>query len=351
MQRRSFIQSTSAGLTVPPSGEAAPHATPNTTLTAVEGVRVGHFTDSRRPTGCSVILFDGGAVAGVDVRGAAPGTRETDLLDPVNTVQKVNGIVLTGGSAYGLDAAGGVMRYLAEHGEGFHLGPAVVPIVPAAVLFDLGVGDWKIRPDATAGYRACEAASTHPVEEGSVGAGAGATIGKMFGPKFAMKGGIGSASLTIGETGIVVAALIAVNAVGDVVDSHTGQIVAGARSDDGKGFRDSIAQMRQGHGALAQPGGNTTIGIIATNAAFDKASITKIAQMAHDGMARAIRPVHTPFDGDTLFAAATGRSAVKASVGAVGAMAAEVVAEAIVRAVKAAKGLPDLPGVADLATH
>lgn len=308
------------------------------------GVKVGHFTDKRRPTGCSVVLFEKGAVAGVDVRGSAPGTRETDLLNPVNTVQQIHAIALCGGSAYGLDAASGVMRYLEEKGIGFKVGPNIVPIVPAAVLFDLGVGDGKIRPTAESGYLACEAAQAGHVEEGNVGAGAGATIGKVFGAQWAMKSGIGTAAIHVSRTGLIVGALVAVNAVGDVRDPATGKIVAGARTEHG--FRDTMAQIREGYGVEVL-GANTTIGVIATNASFNKEQITKVAQMAHDGLARTINPVHSPSDGDTLFAAATGSLNTTISHGAVGALAAEMVAMAVLRAVKTARSLPNLPSARD----
>jgi len=317
-------------------------------ITDVQGIRVGHFTDKRRPTGCTVLIFDKGATAGVDVRGSAPGTRETDLLNPVNTVQQVNAILLSGGSAYGLDAAAGVMKYLEEKGLGYKMGSMIVPIVPAAILFDLGVGDWKIRPNAESGYQACVAASSGKVEEGNVGAGAGATIGKMFGPKSAMKSGLGTASIRVGNTGIVVGAIVAVNAVGDVIDPRTGKIVAGARNPAGSGFMDSIAKLREGYRAELPPARNTTIGVVATNVAFDKAQVTKVAQMAHDGLARCINPEHTPGDGDTLFAVATGAIGVKANHGSIGALAAEAMAEAVIRAVKKAKGIPGYPSYTDL---
>ena len=317
-------------------------------ITDVQGVKAGHFTDRRRPTGCTVLLFEKGAAAGVDVRGSAPGTRETDLLNPVNSVQQVHAILLAGGSAYGLDAASGVMRYLEEHGLGYHFGSAVVPIVPAAILFDLGVGDPKIRPTAESGYQACRAATAGKVTEGNVGAGAGATVGKMFGMKSAMKSGIGTASIRIGKTGIVVAAIAAVNAVGDVVDPRTGKIVAGARKPDGSGFMDTMARMREGHGVELPAGSNTTLGIVATNVALDKTQLTKIAQMSHDGLARTIYPVHTPSDGDTIFAVATAAIAARANHGAIGALAADVLAEAVLRAVKNARGLPGLPSASDL---
>jgi len=317
-------------------------------LTDVPGIRVGHFTDHRRPTGCTVVIFDSGAVAGVDVRGAAPGTRETDLLNPVNSVQKVNAILLSGGSAFGLDSASGVMRFLAEHGQGFRVGSALVPIVPAAILFDLNVGDPKIYPDAKAGYLACQSASASNAEEGNVGAGAGATVGKLFGGRLAMKSGLGTASLTIGETDLKVGALIAVNGVGDIRDHETGNIIAGARNPDGPGFLNSTSQIINGRLIRAQPGTNTTIGIVATNAALTKAEATKIAQMAHDGLARTINPVHTAYDGDTLFAAGTGVAKAKFDLTTIGAAAAEVVARAVNRAVRTATGIPGYPACRDL---
>ena len=317
-------------------------------ITDVQGIKVGHFTDTRRPTGCTVLLFEKGATAGVDVRGSAPGTRETDLLNPINTVQQVQAILLSGGSAYGLDAASGVVRYLEEHGLGFRVGEVVVPIVPAAILYDLGVGDPKIRPTAESGYKACQAASGGKIAEGNVGAGAGATVGKMFGIKAAMKGGIGTASVRVGDTGIVVGAIVAVNAVGDVVNPRTGKIIAGARKPNGSGFMDTMARIRGGYRVEAG-GSNTTIGVVATNVAFDKAQMTKIAQMAHDGLARTVYPVHTPGDGDTIFAAATGAISKRADHGAIGALAADVMAQAVLRAVMNARGLAGLPSYSDLA--
>lgn len=314
-------------------------------ITDVPGIKVGHHTESARPTGCTVLLFGKGATAAVDVRGSAPGTRETDLLNPLNSVQQAQAILLTGGSAYGLDAASGVMRYLEEHGLGVHLGNVVVPIVPAAVLYDLPLGDWKIRPTAESGYQACKAASAGPVAEGNVGAGAGATVGKLFGHGSAMKSGLGTASVHVGTTGIIIGAIAAVNAVGDVVDPKTGRILAGARKADGPGFRDTMAAIRAGYQIEAAPvlPANTTLAVVATNAALDKTQLTKIAQMAHDGLARTINPVHTLADGDTVFAVATGTATTKVNHGAIGALAASVLAEAVVRAVKSAKGLPGLP--------
>lgn len=331
------------------SGRARAEETAGGSITDVQGIKVGHFTETRRPTGCTVLIFEKGATAGVDVRGSAPGTRETDLLNPTNTVQQVQAILLAGGSAYGLDAATGVVRYLEEHGLGFHLGSVTVPIVPAAILYDLGVGDPKIRPNAESGYKACQAATTGKVAEGNVGAGAGATVGKMFGAPSAMKSGIGTASIRVGKTGIVVAAIVAVNAVGDVVDPKTGKIVAGARKAEGSGFRDSMAQIRDGYQVELLAGTNTTIGVVATNVALDKTQMTKIAQMAHDGLARTINPAHTLSDGDTIFAVATGAINVRANHGAIGALAADVMAAAVLRAVRSARGLPGLPSASEFA--
>ncbi|MBV9762241.1 MAG: P1 family peptidase [Acidobacteriaceae bacterium] len=317
-------------------------------ITDVGGLRVGHFTDSRRPTGCTVVLFDRGAAAGVDVRGAAPGTRETDLLNPINTVQSVNAILLTGGSSYGLDAAAGVMQYCEEHRMGFPVGVGVVPIVPAAVIFDLEVGDEKIRPDARAGYAACEAATNAPPAEGNIGVGAGATVGKLFGNKFAMKSGFGTASIRIGDTGLIVGAVAGVNSVGDVRDHRTGKILAGARSEDGQGFADAIRQIMQGATPGTRLGAHTTVGIIATNAFLTKDECTKVAQMSHDGFARTINPTHTAYDGDTIFATATGEIRVKTSTTVIGSVAAEAMARAINRAVLTAAGIPGFPAHRDM---
>lgn len=307
----------------------------------VPGIRLGHHNLAGRPTGCTVILCDDDAVAGVDVRGAAPGTRETDLLDPSNYVQKVQAILLSGGSAYGLAAATGVVRFLEERGRGFPIGAGVVPIVPAAVLMDLGVGNFAIRPDAEAGYAACLAATGDPSVQGNIGAGAGATVGKLFGEGFAMKGGLGTASWTVPGSDIVVGAVVAVNAVGDVRHPLSNRILAGARNADGSGFRDTVAAMMNGYGLTAPAGANTTIGVIATNAPFDKAQLRKIAQLAHDGYARAINPIHTMYDGDTIFALSTGKvGAAAADVTVIGTIAAEVMAHAVARAVIHAESLP-----------
>jgi L-aminopeptidase/D-esterase-like protein len=322
--------------------------TPAGSICDVAGLSVGHCTDARRPTGCTVVRCEQGAVCGVDVRGAAPGTRETDLLDPINLVDRVHAVLLTGGSAFGLDAAGGVMRWLDEHGHGHAVGAVRVPIVPAAVLFDLWVGDARIRPDADAGYAACATASREAPAEGSVGAGAGATVGKLFGPQRAMKGGIGSASVTV--NGLTVAALVAVNAVGDVIDPASGEVVAGARSADGARRIGTTRALLAGEvPRLLQPGAATTIGVVATDALLTKAQATKVAQMSHDGLARCIDPVHTLFDGDTMFALATGASGRAADATLVGALAAVATARAVLRAVRAATGLQGWPAVADLA--
>jgi len=319
----------------------------NTTLTAVPGIKVGHFTLTERPTGCTVVLAEAGATAAVDVRGAAPATRETDVLDPVNLVQIAHGIVLSGGSAFGLDSASGVMRYLEEKKVGFEFGPAHVPIVPAAALFDLPVGNGLIRPSAECGYKAATAATTAPVVEGSVGAGAGATIGKAGGTAHAMKGGIGSTALTL-PNGLIVSAMVAVNAFGDVIDPESGKVVAGVRAADGKTFADARAMLRSG--ALHFGGGaqNTTLGVVATNARLTKTEAKRVAQMAHDGYARAIAPVHTPVDGDAIFVLATGSLAGTADTGQIGALAADVIASAIVRAAREATAVAGYPAVRDL---
>jgi L-aminopeptidase/D-esterase-like protein len=328
--------------------------TPRSSIVDAGYLRVGHFTDSRSPTGCTVVIFDREAVAGVDVRGSAPGTRETDLLNPINTVQSVNAILLSGGSAYGLDAATGVMRYLEENKRGFSVGSVIVPIVPAAILFDLGVGDPRIRPDAQAGYQACVAASNEHPTEGCVGAGAGATVGKLFGMRDAMKSGLGSVSIAIGDTGIIVGAIVAVNAVGDVLNRENGKIIAGARTADGNAFLDSMQQILAGAtvtGRRESPhtGGNTTIGIVATNARLSKSEATKVAQMSHDGLARVISPVHTGLDGDTIFAVSLGHANTRVDVSTIGAVAAEAMARAVNRAIFTATGLlPNLPAHRDL---
>ncbi len=315
-------------------------------ITDIPGIKIGHFTDKRRPTGCTVILMEAGATAGVDVRGAAPGTRETDLLDPKNLVQQIHAIVLSGGSAFGLDTATGVVKYLEERGIGYDVGVAKVPIVPAAILFDLAVGDAKIRPDAAAGYEACKNASDKMPIEGNVGAGAGATVGKLFGNNRAMKGGIGTASIKL-PNGFIVGAIVAVNAVGDIFEN--GKMLAGARTADGKKLMGTMNAILRGDNPPPILGGtNTTIGVVATNAKLDKAQCQKIAQMAHDGFARTINPSHTMFDGDTIFSLATGKIEKTANVTLLGALAAEAMAQAVIRAVKAAKSIPGFPSASEL---
>jgi len=314
-------------------------------ITGVPGIEVGHATDSAGLTGCTVVLCRQGAVAGVDVRGSAPATRETDLLRSENLVEQAHAVLLTGGSAFGLNAAAGVMRYLEERDIGFDAGVARVPIVPAAAIFDLGIGDSKARPDAEMGYAACRAAGAGVVAEGNVGAGAGATVGKLYGMSRAMKGGVGTALRQAGE--LLVGAIVVVNPFGDVVDPATGQIIAGTRRLRGAGFADTTRAMAGVIGrAVLGFAGNTIVGVVATNARLSKAQANKVAQMAHDGLARVIRPAHTMFDGDALFTLATGESA--GDVTLVGALAAEAVAEAIVRGVRAAQSAGGAPAVSDL---
>jgi L-aminopeptidase/D-esterase-like protein len=318
-------------------------------ITDVPGVTVGQADDSEALTGCTVILCEKGAVGGVDQRGGAPGTREVDILHPMHLVQKAHAVVLAGGSAFGLDAATGVMKWLEECGVGFNTGVAKVPIVPAAILFDLGIGNPAVRPDAAMGYRACQAASGAKPKEGNAGAGMGCTVGKILGPKQSMKGGIGTASLDLGG-GAVVGAIVAVNAFGDVVEN--GQIIAGARSAEvgplrlgAPGyFADTLLVMKNlvGKAIMAFVSkGNTVIGVVATNARLDKEETNKVAQMAHDGLARVIRPAHTLLDGDTIFALATGDKAVDVNI--VGAYAAEAVAQAILNGVRSAESVAGYP--------
>ena len=322
-------------------------------ITDVRGIEVGHAQHEEALTGCTVILCRKGAVAGVDVRGGAPGTRETDLLDPVNLVEKVHAIVLAGGSAFGLDAASGVMRYLQEQKIGFDTGTAKVPIVPAAILYDLGLGRADAWPDAGMGYLAASSASTDAPAQGNAGVGMGASVGKMFGGGFSMKSGVGTASMDIGQ-GVIVGALVGVNAWGDVVDPQTGQVIAGLRSRKagarrgGKTdlFADTLCMMKRTDkrpGPAPAGRTSTVIGVVATNAKLTKAQATKVAQMAQDGLARVIRPAHTMRDGDVIFALSTGIE--RADTSTIGAFAAEVVAEAILRAVKMTAPAGGLPGL------
>jgi len=323
-------------------------------ITDVEGVKVGHFTDDRRPTGCTVVLCEQGATCGVDVRGGWPGTRLTDALDPVKGASDtilVDGIALSGGSNFGLATATGVEQYLREQyiqklGSSAKEKPMAFA-VPAAIIYDIEIGDWTITPTAESGYKACLAARGGPVEEGNVGAGTGATVGKIFSMKQAMKGGLGTSSMKVGDTGVVVGAIVAINALGDVIDPRTGRIVVGARLENGKGFLNEMAELRRGHGVRPEDW-NTTIAVVATNATFTKTEMNKIAQMASAGLARTVNPVFTTWDGDTVFAISTRKSTAKVEVGAIGAVAAEVLAEAILRAVVHAKGIPGIPSFRDL---
>ena len=319
----------------------------NNTLTAIKGIKVGHVTDIENLTGCTVITFpESGAFAGVDVRGSAPGTCETDLLDPINMVDRVHALVLSGGSAFGVHAAGGAMKCLEERGVGLNVGlkDVVVPIVPSAIIFDLGVGNPEVRPNEKWGYDACVAATDKPVAQGNIGAGTGATVGKMFGTKHAMKGGLGSYAIEL-PGNVIVAALAVVNAVGDVVDPRNGAILAGTRGKKAGEFRNSEKLLRDNASITIFSGRNTTIGVVATNAKFNKTQLTKIAQMAQDGLARAIRPAHTMYDGDTIFAVSVPDSKVKVrpSVTAIGTAAADAFAQAITQAIKNADGIEGLP--------
>ncbi|MDI6601322.1 MAG: P1 family peptidase [Thermoanaerobacteraceae bacterium] len=314
-------------------------------ITDVEDIKVGHSTDFIALKGCTVVLFEEGCVGGVDVRGGAPGTREIALLNPVAMMDKVNGIMLAGGSAFGLEAACGAMDFLEEHGIGFDVGITKVPIIPSAVLFDLPVGNFKSRPNKSMGYDACKNAKGGIVEEGCVGAGVGATVGKVLGMENCMKSGLGTASIKVNN--LIVGAIVAVNAFGDVYDDTTGEIVAGALKPDRSGFADTIKLYKEGISMGTNPfAQNTTIGVIATNAKLNKAEINKVAQMAHDGYARVIRPVHTMFDGDTIFSLATGM--VEADVTTVGILAADVMAKAIIKGVKMAKSMGGYPSYRDL---
>ena len=338
-----------------PGRSPAPSPADGGCLTDVPGVQVGHAQNPDALTGCTVILCRKGATAGVDVRGGAPGTRETDLLDPTTLVQRVHAILLSGGSAFGLDAASGVMRYLEERKIGFKTAAAAIPIVPAAIIYDLNLGHPHIRPDAAMGYDACLAASASRIPEGNVGAGTGASVGKLFGTALGMKSGLGTASIKVGA--MVVGAIVVVNSFGDVVDPATGALVAGLRSGRLGPLRvgaqaylaDTLKAMKTLHGrtalGLAQHA-NTAIGVVVTNGSLNKAEATKVAQMAHDGLARAIRPVHTMLDGDTIFALSTGR--IRADVTSVGAFAAEAVTQAVLRAVRLAASAGGLPGLASL---
>ena len=309
------------------------------------GIRIGHASDFRGLTGCTVILCEGGGVCGVDIRGSAHGTRELDACLPGHLAERVHGILLTGGSAFGLQAAGGVMQYLESRGVGFAAGKIRVPIVPAAVVFDLAIGSSKARPNPGMARWACQNSSVE-VAEGSVGAGTGATVGKLFGVSHATKGGVGFASLALPRSAVV-QALAVVNAFGDVVDPTNGRIVAGARtSPEAFEFAGTSEQMFQGRMRKGFGETNTTLVVVITNAGLDKLQVTKVAQMAQDGMARAVRPVHTQFDGDLVFALSAGQK--RADLNTLGTAASEVTALAILRAVKTAKSLGGVPSCQEL---
>jgi L-aminopeptidase/D-esterase-like protein len=317
-------------------------------ITDVPGIRVGHASNRDAMTGCTVVLCEEGAVGGVEIRGSASGTRQLDALYPVHVVQRVHAILLTGGSSFGLDAAGGVMRYLEEKGKGFDVGVTKVPIVPAAVIFDLSIGDSRVRPDAAMAYQACRHASSEAVEEGSVGVGTGATVGKLFGQSRACKGGVGTASLK-GKAEVVVGALVAVNALGDVMDERTGEILAGLRDEEGKRLVSTTGLLRQGvwQERFGQPyRGNTTIGVVATNVALTREDAIKVAQMTHNGLARVISPINTTFDGDIVFSLSLGRHA--GDVNHVGSLAEAAVIEAVKRAIMKADGFGVIPAYRDL---
>ena len=313
-------------------------------LCDVPGVLVGHATHREGLTGCTAIVFEGqdGAVVGVDVRGSSPGTRETDRLGPVGAVRPTHALLLTGGSAFGLAAVDGVVRFLEEKGVGLDMGVARIPLVSAAVLFDVVLGDPSVRPDTTMGYEAASSATSGDFAQGSVGAGTGATVGKVLGMDRAMKGGLGSASAHLAG-GLIVGALAAVNAFGEVREPRTRKVLAGPRLEDGT-LGDTVELLPEAAGRLRW-GESTTLGIVATNARLSKPQVSKVAQMGHDGLARAVYPVHTSVDGDVVFAASTGGVEVAPDV--VGAWGARVIEEAIVRAVLAAEGVAGLPAASD----
>jgi L-aminopeptidase/D-esterase-like protein len=320
----------------------------NHAITDVPGFLVGHAQDLRGATGCTVVLCPPGTVGGVDVRGSAAGTRQTDSLHPLHFVDEVHGVLFSGGSAFGLDASGGVMRFLEEKGIGYPTSAARVPIVPAAILYDLGIGEGRVRPDREMGYQACLNSRGGKVEEGSVGAGAGASVGKLFGIRWATKGGLGTAS-RIQPSGVIVAALVVVNAFGDVIDPREGKILAGARDPENPHtFIDSASRVKEGFALPRSEKGlqNTTLGVVATNVKLSKRQAVKVAQMAQSGLARTIRPIHSTVDGDLIFALAAGEES--ADVNAVGLLAEEAVAESVHRAIQEADGLGFLPAYKDL---
>ena len=320
----------------------------NPTITSVAGLEAGHYTDRAHGTGCTVFICRGGAVGGVDVRGGSPGTRETDLLRPVHKVERVHAVLLSGGSAFGLDAASGVVAYLAERGIGVTVGPAIVPIVPAAILFDLALLSSEVCPGPKEGRAACLAASSAPMEEGSVGAGTGATVAKARGISASVKSGIGTAAMKLLD-GPMVAAAVAVNAYGGVFDYRSGLLVAGPRREDGAGFDDPVELVLRGQaGEESGPLANTTIGVVATDAPLNREEANYLAIVSHDGLALTIRPCHTMRDGDTMFALATGRSQRRVDLTRLGAAAVEVTAQAVLRAVHAATGLGGIPALSEV---
>ena len=309
----------------------------------IKGIKVGQVEDLEGLTGCTVVICEEGAVCGVDVRGSAPGTRETDLLDPINMVQKVHAVVLSGGSAFGLESTCGVSRYLEEHNIGFDVGVAKVPIVAGAVLFDLVVGNPKSRPDIEMGYKACEVANDKELKQGNFGAGCGATVGKVKGVDYCMKGGIGSYSIKL-DNGLIVAALVAVNAFGDVYEN--GEVIAGVLNNEKSKVLNTYDLMKNGVNSGGFNIDNTTIGIVATNAKLTKAECKKISQMSHNGYAKAIFPIHTPHDGDTIFTIATGE--VESDVTLLGSIATEVVEKSIINAIKNAKSIDNIPSYEEI---
>ena len=324
----------------------------NDGITNVPGFSVGHFTDRQAATGCTVVLCGDGAVGGVDVRGSAPGTRETDMLRPTTLISEVHAVLLTGGGPFGLDAALGVVRYLEERDVGLKIGGVVVPIVPSAVLFDLSVVTHKVRPGPDDGHEASKNASSGPVAEGTVGAGTGATVAKLLGQRRAVKGGIGTASVDLGG-GLVVGAVVAVNALGDVFDPDTGELIAGPRAGGGDGMVSGLAEITSPGSIEASdsPLTNTTIGVVATNARLSKEQANKLASVAHDGLALAVRPAHTMSDGDTIFALASGEWDRPPQMLRLCAAAVVCVSQAIVRGVERAEGLAGIPGVSELASE
>jgi L-aminopeptidase/D-esterase-like protein len=314
-------------------------------ITDVPGIKVGHYTDKRAVTGCTVVLCEQGAVAGVDISGSSPGTRETDVLRPGNLVEKVQAICLSGGSAFGLDVATGVMKYLEEKGCGHETSAGRVPIVPAAIIYDLNIGDCKIRPGANEGYQVCLDATNTGVAEGCVGAGTGATVGKTLGIKRAVKSGLGTASQKIAGD-IVVAALVVVNAIGDVIEPGTAKILAGPCKPDRCGFLSTSELWKNGELKKTIQPFNTIIGVVATDAKLSKAEASKLARVAQVGIARTVDPCHTVHDGDALFVLSSGEK--EANISFLGAAAAEVVAEAIIRAIRKAETLAGVPAAKDI---